>query len=159
MTHQSRCHTWPAFNGDGPRSQSEKGFPVTMPWRSGRPPQLLEMKNTIRPPGTNIYPYSDLPWRGISLETMGKAPESHLNMNYFHCFTIKKVLINTPRYWAGAKVFNFIIFTFLGPIASILKKILEGHLTFFLSDQSPLMSKYIAWLSKKSPCLVEHFHI
>ena len=69
-------------------TQSETVFPVTMPWRSGRPPQLLEMKNTIRPPGTNIYPYSDLPWRGISLETLGKAPESHLNMGYFHWFTI-----------------------------------------------------------------------
>ena len=72
-------------------------FPVRMPWKSGGPPQLLEMKKkTIRPPGTNIYPYSDLPWRGISLETLGKAPESNLNT-----YLIRKYLCHIPSLCLG----------------------------------------------------------
>ena len=77
-------------------TQIETTFSVRMLWRSGRAPQLLEMKKTIQPPGTNIYSYSDLAWRGIILETVGKDPESHLNTTgaIFTVLLNKKVMFN-----------------------------------------------------------------
>ena len=139
MTHKSRCHTWPAFNGDGPRSLGLKlkffslsGCPcgqdvLHTSWRWKKP---------IRPPGTNIHPYSDLPWRGISPETQGKTPESHFNIGYFHKKCRK--YIDFTGSGSGWKFFELIWFTtpnskillfldFLGQYPMDPGEILRGH--------------------------------
>ena len=55
-----------------------------MPLRSGRPPQLLEIKKKQSDPMALIFIHIlDLSWRGINPETLGKAPESHL-FSLFH---------------------------------------------------------------------------
>ena len=66
--------------------------------------------------GSCLFGDYPLPWRGISLETLGKAPERRLNLGYFHCFTIQKGPDKDPQelsWCQGIFFHNFYIFTIL----------------------------------------------